>query len=208
MGRMTRHNKTSPSEYLALLSIKYGVDVDEFFNALVSAVENRKSTCGNLSIECRGQHKSGIVLLITKGSKVVAQFPIPEALLFGRNAIREARKILAFHRHPIKNDRNLRLFQIKDLRIGMKGVNLKAEILEISKPTSVLTRFGDYANVANALISDGTGQVKLCLWNEQIDSVSAGDLVQINDAKISAFRGERNMRIAKNGTLRVVRAHV
>ena len=85
----------------------------------------------------------------------------------------------------------------------MKKVNLKAQIVEISKPKFVVTKFGNHASVANALVTDGTGKIKLCLWNDQIESVSAGDTVQIKNARVSAFRNERQMRIGKNGVLRV-----
>jgi len=198
-------NRTSPSEYLAFLSIKYEVDADKFFDALILAGKNRKSTCGNLLIECRDKQKNRIVLLITSGPRVVAQFPIPEEFLLGHhNPIKDARKADVLGRHPIKKDRRAELLQIKDLRIGMKRVNLKAEVLEITKPTLVVTRFGNYASVANALISDETGKIKLCLWNEQISSISVGDTVQIENANISAFRGEKQLRVGKNSTLRIV----
>jgi replication factor A1 len=58
--------------------------------------------------------------------------------------------------------------------------------------------------VANALISDETGRIKLCLWNEQINSLSIGDTVQIENANISAFRGERQLRVGKKGILRII----
>jgi hypothetical protein len=41
--------------YLAFLSVKYEVDPEEFFFALVKAGENKKSSCGPISIECRGE---------------------------------------------------------------------------------------------------------------------------------------------------------
>jgi replication factor A1 len=83
----------------------------------------------------------------------------------------------------------------------MKKVNLTAEVMEITKPQLIVTRFGNQANVANALLSDKTGKIKMCLWNEQINSISVGDTVQIENASISAFRGERQLRVGKNGGL-------
>jgi replication factor A1 len=195
-------DKTSASEYLALLSIKYEVDANRFFNALVSARNKRKSTCGNLSIECRDKQKNKIILLITKGSKVVAQFPIPEEFLLRQNnPIKDAIRTYVLRRHLAKNDTNPKSSQIKDLRVGMKKVNLTAEVMEITKPQLIVTRFGNQANVANALLSDKTGKIKMCLWNEQINSISVGDTVQIENASISAFRGERQLRVGKNGGL-------
>jgi replication factor A1 len=196
-------NKASPLEYLAFLSVKYEVDTDKFFQALVLAGENRRSDCGSLSIECRGKQKESVMLLITKGSKVVAQFAISTEFLLRRdNPIKIFGKANVLCRRLIKKDRGPHLLQIKDLRIGMKSVNLKAEVIEIAEPTPVVTRFGNYANVANALISDETGKIKLCLWNEQINSISVGDTVQIESARVSTFRGERQVRVGRNGTVR------
>jgi len=101
-------------------------------------------------------------------------------------------------RHLNKKNKEPRLLQIRDLRAGMKEVNLKAKVLEIARPTLVFTRFGNYASVANALIADETGTIKLCLWNEQINSISIGDTVQIENARVSMFRGERQLRIGKS----------
>lgn len=202
-------NKTSPGEYLAFLSTKYEVDADSLFHALISAEENRKSKCGSLSIECRGKQRNKIILLITKDSKVVAQFPVSrEFLLEQNNPIKDAQKADVLCRHLMKKDREPHSFQIKDLRIGMKKVSLKAEVIEIAKPMLVFTRFGNYATVTNALIADKTGQIKLCLWNEQIDSISIGETIQIENASISTFRGERQLRIGKKGILHSVKSMI
>jgi len=195
-------NKVSPGEYLAFLSIKYDVDPDKLFSALISADENQKSTCGNLAIECRSKQQDKNVLLITKGQKVVAQFPIPKGFLLERsNPIKDLRKTDLLRRHLVRKRSEQRFFHIEDLRIGMKQISLKAKVLEIAKPTLVFTRFGNYASVANALIADDTGTIKLCLWNEQISSVSVGDTIQVENASMSTFRGEKQLRIGKKGTL-------
>jgi replication factor A1 len=192
-------SKVSIGEYLAFLSIKYEVDPDKLFYALISAGENQKSTCGNLSIKCRSKLHDKTVLLITKGQKVVAQFPIPKEFLLERsNPIKDLINPDMVRRHLNKKNKEPRLLQIRDLRAGMKEVNLKAKVLEIARPTLVFTRFGNYASVANALIADETGTIKLCLWNEQINSISIGDTVQIENARVSMFRGERQLRIGKS----------
>jgi replication factor A1 len=196
-------NKTSPSEYLAVLSTKYELDPDKLYIALVRAAENREVTCGNLAIEFRGKQQNKAIFLITNGQKVVAQFPISEEYLRNQsNPIKTFRENQMVQRHLAKKNDVPHSFQIKDLRIGMKKISLKAKVLEIPKPTLVFTRFGNYASVANALIADETGTIKLCLWNEQIDSISAGDDVEIENASTSAFRGERQLRIGRKGILR------
>ena len=96
-------NKVSIGEYLAFLSIKHEVDPDTLFYALISAEKNQESTCGNHSIRCRGKLQDKIVLLITKGSKVIAQFPIPNDFLLERsNPIKNLRRTNVLGRHLIK----------------------------------------------------------------------------------------------------------
>jgi len=195
-------NKVSPGEYLAFLSVKYEVDPDVLFNALVTAGEKKKSKCGNLSVERRGETQDKVVFLILKDSQVVAQFPIFKAFLFEReNPVRKFMKTDMIRRHLVKKNRAAHSLPIRDLRTGMSQINLKAKVLEIPASKLVFTRFGNYASVANALIADETGTIKLCLWNEQISSISIGDTIQLENARASTYRGERQLNIGKNGTL-------
>jgi len=208
MGKVEKmRNKASPGEYLAFLSIKYEVDADKLFYALISAEENQKSTCGNFSIECRGKTRDKAVFLITKDSRVVAQFPIfMDFLLKQDNPIKDFIKTDMIRRHIIKKNKESRSFLIRDLRVGMRQVNLRAKVLEIPRSRLVVTRFGNYASVAHALIADETGTVKLCLWNEQINAIAIGDTIQLQNARMSTFRGEKQLSIGKTVTLSSVTA--
>jgi len=194
--------KKSAGEYLACLSAKYDLDPDAFFCALLSAGENRKSRCGDLSIECRGKIKGKIMFLITEDSEVIAQFPVSENFLSQRgNPIRNFMDSDRVRKHVAKRTRSADSCSIRDLRAGMNNVSLKAKVLEVTQPKHVVTRYGNLATLAKALIADETGKIKLCLWNEQIDSVAAGDTVQIENARTSTFRGERQLSLGKKGTL-------
>jgi replication factor A1 len=195
-------NKVSAGEYLAFLATKHEIDPDELFYALISAGENRKTKCGNLSIECRGTTRDRTIFLITKDSRVVAQFPVPKTFLLERsNPIKDFMKTDMINRHLNKKNKGSHSFPIRDLRTGMNHVSLKAKVLEIPAPKRVVTRFGNYANITNALIADETGTIKLCLWNEQINSISTGDTIQIENARTCKFRGERQLSIGRKGTI-------
>jgi replication factor A1 len=195
-------NKLSAGEYLAFLSMKYEVDPDKFFEALNSAWETKKATCRKLSIQCRGKTQDKAMFLILKDSTVVAQFLISNEFLLDRNnPIKDLMKNDLIRRHMNKKDDESRSVPIRDLRTGMSNVNLRAKVLEIPTPQLVFTRFGNYASVTSALIGDETGTIKLCLWNEQIKSISNGDMIQIEKARTSTFRGERQLSIGRKGTL-------
>jgi hypothetical protein len=194
--------KKSSGEYLAFLSAKYEVDCDTLFCALLSAGENRKAKCGNLSIECRGKIKGKVIFLIKKDSEIVAQLSVSKNFLSQEgNPIRNFMETDMVRKHIAKKTKCPVSYSIEDLRVGMNHVYLKAKVLEVTQPKQVFTRYGNYASLAKALIEDGTGKIKLCLWNDQIDAVSAGATVQIENARISTFRGERQLSLGKNGTL-------
>ena len=75
--------------------------------------------------------------------------------------------------------------KIKELRNGMKKVNVVAKVTEKSDPREVQSRYkNETYRVADALVSDDTGTIKLTLWNEQIDQVNVGDTVKIENGYI------------------------
>jgi len=194
--------KTSTSEYLAFLSAKYEVDPDEFFNAFNVAGESKKSRCGDLSIERRGETRDKFMFMILTNSKVVAQFSITKEFLLERgHPIKDYMQTDSIRRYLAKKARRSLDFPIRDLQSGMTRIRLKAKVLEISKTNVVCTRYGNYASVANALIADETGTIKLCLWNEQIRGISVGDNIQIQNARTSTFKGQRQLNIGRSGLL-------
>jgi replication factor A1 len=198
--------KNSPaSEYLAFLSAKYEVDPDRLFSALILAEESKKSVCGDLSIERRGETREKVMFLILKSSKVVAQLSVfKEFLLEDGHPIKDFMGTEKIRRFLTKKARQSSGLPTRDLRSGMTQVCLKAKVLEIPKPKLVYTRYGNCASVANALIADETGTIRLCLWNEQIRCISAGDTIQIENARVSTFRGQRQLNIGRKGLLNSV----
>ena len=196
--------KKSVGEYLAFLAVKYEVSPEDFLYALRLAEEKEESRCGNLSIQCRGKIRDSFIFLIKSESEVVAQFPISAEFLFNEsNHLRSFIDTDKIRRYLAKKASSQIPNSIRDLRTGMRHVNLKAKILDVAAPTHIVTRYGNHASFVNASIVDETGTIKLCLWNGQIGSVSVGDTVQIENARVSAFKGERYMSLEKKGTLNV-----
>ncbi|MDH5663004.1 MAG: OB-fold nucleic acid binding domain-containing protein [Candidatus Bathyarchaeota archaeon] len=190
-------------EYLALISMKHGVDSNDFFDSFVEAWKRQQSTCKSLLIECRKRTRDYAVFLITNSCEVVAQFPIPKHILEETSPLKEFAYAKASRRTIVERAKVEHL-QIRDLKSGMKQINLKARVLEIPKPRSVITRFGGFATVTNASIADETGVIQLPLWNKQIDEVSEGDIIQVENARVVTFRGERQLRVGRGGQLSVV----
>jgi replication factor A1 len=95
--------------------------------------------------------------------------------------------------------------KIKDLKTGMRRVDVTAKVVEKSEPREVLSRFKDTTHkVATAIIADETGNIKLTLWNEQINQVEVDDTVKIENGYVTSFRGEPQLNVGKYGKLSVV----
>jgi len=190
-------------QYIALISMKYGIDSEKFFDSFVEAWKRQQSTCKSLSIECRKRTRNYAVFLITNSFKVIAQFPMPKRILEEASPLKEFARARA-SRKTILERVKVKHLRIGDLKSGMTQINLKARVLEIPKPISIITRFGGFATVTNASIADETGIIQLPLWNKQIDAVSVGDLIRVENARVVTFRGERQLRVSRSGQLSVI----
>ncbi|MEM1586332.1 MAG: OB-fold nucleic acid binding domain-containing protein [Candidatus Bathyarchaeia archaeon] len=95
--------------------------------------------------------------------------------------------------------------KIRELKDGMRRVNIVAKVLEISEPREVVSRFdGRIYRVADAVISDDTGTIKLSLWNEQIERVNVNDTIKIENGYVRSFKGEKQLNVGKFGKLTVL----
>ncbi len=195
-------------EYLVELATKHGISTREFFKAIVRAWKNGKAMCRGLNIQCRVKKRDCAIFLITEDCTVIAQFPIQEYVLKETNPLKGFDYVHERVKHAAKMKERKSLenhhIQIGNLKPGMKRISLKARVIEISKPKSVLTRFFDYVVFANATLADETGKINLTLWNARINMISINDIVQIENANVIMFRGEKQLRTGRNGRLKVV----
>ena len=95
-------------------------------------------------------------------------------------------------------------FKIKELRDGMKRINIQAKATEKSEPREVTSRSKDQTfKIVDVTIADETGTIKLTLWNEQIEQVKVDDVVKIENGYVTSFRGEVQLNVGKYGQLSV-----
>jgi replication factor A1 len=197
-----RQKKSTLGEHIALLSVKHNIYPSEVFQALVKARSNGKAACGNLSVECRGKVKDEIIFMIKKDNNALAQFRVDEQFLLRKdNPFESWMSTDKITKKIAKQNTDSVYLHVQDLRAGMKRINVKAEVLEIPKPVQVHTQFGNTVMVVNAVVGDETGKIKLCLWEGQINSVAVGNNIEIKNAHVCVFRGERQLRLGKKGIL-------
>jgi len=91
---------------------------------------------------------------------------------------------------------------IKDLRNGMKRVDVKAKVVSKGDTREVTSRYKDETyKVADAVVADETGSIKLTLWNEQIDQVNVNDNIKVENGYVTSFKGEIQLNAGKYGKL-------
>jgi replication factor A1 len=87
----------------------------------------------------------------------------------------------------------------------MKRVEVEAQVTEKGNPREVMSRYKDETyTVADAVVADETGSIKLTLWNEQIDQVNVNDKIKIENGYITSFRGEIQLNVGKYGKLTIL----
>ncbi len=92
---------------------------------------------------------------------------------------------------------------IKELKIASPFDLVEGEIVSISEPRDFANQRGS-GKVASAALKDKSGEVRVSLWNEQIDQVKEGDKIRIENGWCSEWQGQKQVSTGKQGTMTVV----
>ena len=93
--------------------------------------------------------------------------------------------------------------QVKDLKPKQGNVDIIIDVIDVESPRE-FQKFGKPGKVANAVAKDETGDVKLTLWNEDIEKVKAGDKVHLTNGYVNEWQGEMQLTTGRMGKLEVV----
>ena len=94
---------------------------------------------------------------------------------------------------------------INQLRSGMTRLDtIEGTIESIGEPRTVNLKTGGQAQVADAILKDDSGQIKLTLWDAQIKMVKAGSKVTVENGYINNFKGENSLNVGKYGKLNII----
>ncbi len=88
-------------------------------------------------------------------------------------------------------------WSIREMRLGLKNVSFKAVVVKKSEARAVTSRDGVPFLVCSVTLSDGTGEIPLSIWNNQIATISEGDRVEVHDARVRSFRGQIQLSLRK-----------
>jgi len=94
--------------------------------------------------------------------------------------------------------------KLKHIKPGMESLRLLVRVVDVGKPRTVLTRFGE-AKTALAVVEDETGRLRLKLWRHQVDLVKPGDIIQIENGFAVQFGGVTEINVGSRGHITVVK---
>ena len=92
---------------------------------------------------------------------------------------------------------------IKDLEVKQSNVDIVVEVVDIGEVRE-FQKFGRLGRVTTATVKDETGEMKLTLWNDEIDAVKKGDKVHIENGYVNEWQGEKQLTTGRFGKLEVV----
>lgn len=90
--------------------------------------------------------------------------------------------------------------KISELKPRQNNVEVEGIIKEVQEPRS-FNKFGRQLSVANAILEDDSGSIKLTLWNEDISRFKQGDNVRIVNGFVNEFQGEAQLTSGKFGRI-------
>jgi len=93
--------------------------------------------------------------------------------------------------------------KIADLKSGQGKVDITVTVKDMEEPR-VIDKFGKQIKVANATAVDDSGEIKLTLWNDDINNIKVGSIVKITNGYVNEFKGELQLTSGKFGKIEIV----
>ena len=90
--------------------------------------------------------------------------------------------------------------KISELEPRQGNVDVEGTIKEVGEVKS-FNKFGRELRVADAILEDDSGTVKLSLWNDDAERFKAGDQIKIANGYVNEFQGEKQLTSGKFGKI-------
>ena len=189
--------------YLVRISKKYEIETIKFLKCIHRAWINGESLYDDTSVKRRQMADDIATFLITRDREIIAQVRLNSRVL--DHLVRPEILNLRFEGYPAPKLSSQPVdLEIKDLNSGTRRFNLNVKVIEKSSPRTILTKWGHALQLSTATISDRSGTIKLPLWSDQVDMISVGDVLRIENARLKRFRGELQVKLDRLAKLRII----
>ncbi len=93
--------------------------------------------------------------------------------------------------------------KISEINPNQGNIDTTIEIVSVDEPRE-FEKYGKKLRVANAIAKDDSSEIKLTLWNDDIDKVKAGMVIHITNGYCTEFQGEKQLTTGKFGKFEVI----
>lgn len=100
---------------------------------------------------------------------------------------------------------NYEQMQISQLAEGMKGIEIKGTI-EAVFPVKEFEKNGKKGKLKSFIISDGTGEIRATLWNDQAEKyeLTRGSEIKMGNILITKYNEKKQATLGFNGTIEIL----
>lgn len=178
--------------YLLQLAKKHSLAAGLLHDSLLATWKRGRAQCGELLIELRERGKECSTYMFSAKGHAFAQAKIQNDSIRKLSRLPDefSRYLDTEKRTDSRKLNPMSESAISSLRFGLSGVSFKARVVKKSEVRAVTSKDGTPLLVCDVTLSDGTGEIPLAVWNSQIGTISKGDLVRVQDARVRTFRGE------------------
>jgi replication factor A1 len=104
-----------------------------------------------------------------------------------------------------QDERDVEKIKVGDLNSYSRRVYTVVKVMSKTEAREVTSRRDMSTHrVAEALVGDETGSVYLTLWDDVLDAVEEGQVLNIKDAYINLFRGSMRLNLGRYGSYEVL----
>ena len=93
--------------------------------------------------------------------------------------------------------------KISDIQARQGKIDVEAEVVSKEEPKE-FEKFDNKGKVCGCIIKDNSGEIKLTLWNDDVEKVKVGNKVKITNGYCNEFQGEKQLTAGKFGKLEVI----
>ena len=93
--------------------------------------------------------------------------------------------------------------KIEELQSKQGKVDVEVEVISKDELRE-FEKFGNKGKVCNAMVKDDSGEIKLTLWNDDVDKVNVGDKVKVTNGYVNEFQGEKQLTSGRFGKIEVL----
>jgi len=99
--------------------------------------------------------------------------------------------------------------KVDSLNPQSRQLNLTVKVVKKGEPRETVSRSdGSSHKVVDALVGDETGAIYMTLWDDNIEKVKDGDIIDVKNGYVSLFKGSMRLNIGRFGSFEASQAAI